>query len=115
MVSRLTGALARAFFVMVLVATPSVLLPGTGSDGEQMVALVALFVGALTFVEYNATYPGLIEFRDAPPFNRMRFLILFFTVFTLTVIAKNAVAPTTMGTLCRGFGHGGRSGDGLPL
>lgn len=99
--SRLAGALLRAIFVMVLIATPSVLLPGTNSDGKQMVALVALFAGMLTFVEYNATYPGLIEFRDAPPFNRVRFMILFLTVFTLTVIAKSAVEPTTLSTLLR--------------
>jgi hypothetical protein len=104
-VSRLTGALARAFFVMVLVATPSVLLPGTGADGKEMVALVALFAGVLTFVEYKATYPGLIEFRDAPPFNRMRFLILFFTVFTLTVIETSAVAPSTLSTLVQALAY----------
>lgn len=90
--------------VMTLVATPSVLLPGTGSDGKQMVALVALFAGLLTLVEYNATYPGLIEFRDAPPFNRTRFLILFAMVFALTVIARSATSPTTLTTLVEAMG-----------
>lgn len=103
-VSRLAGAALRAFLVMVMVATPSVLLPGTGSDGKQMVALVALFAAALTFTEYKTPYPGLVEFRDAPPFNRVRFLILFFTVFLLTVIAKAAVAPTTLSTLVHALG-----------
>lgn len=98
-VARLTGAGVRALLMMLVIATPSVLLPGTGADGKQMVALVALFAGALVFVEYNATYPGLIEFRDAPPFNRIRFLILFFTVFSLTVIARDATQPTTLSTL----------------
>jgi hypothetical protein len=87
-VSRLTGAAVRAFLVMVLVATPSVLLPDVGTDTKQMVALVALFAGLLTLVEYNTTYPGLIEFRDAPPFNRVRYLMLFATVFTLGVIQR---------------------------
>ena len=85
-VSRLTGALVRAFLVMVLVATPSVILPGIGTDTKQMVALVALFAGALTFAEYNAAYPSLVEFRDAPPFNRVRYLMLFAIVFVLSVI-----------------------------
>lgn len=96
MVTRLTGALVRAFLVMVLVATPSVLLPDVGPDTRQMAALLALFAGALTFVEYNATYPGLIEFRDAPPFNRVRFLMLFFTVFSLTMIARGHTSPSTL-------------------
>jgi hypothetical protein len=85
-VTRLAGAAMRAFLVMVLVATPSVILPGIGTDSKQMVALVALFAGALTFAEYNAVYPSLVEFRDAPPFNRVRFLMLFTIVFVLSVI-----------------------------
>ena len=96
MVTRLTGALLRAFLVMVLVATPSMLLQDVGPDTRQMAALVALFAGALTFVEYNATYPGLIEFRDAPPFNRMRFIMLFVTVFALSVIGRGRGDPTTL-------------------
>ena len=104
MITQLAGALLRALLVMVLVATPSVLLPGTGPDGRQMVALVALFAGLLTLVEYNATYPGLIEFRDAPPFNRTRFVILFAMVFALTVIARSATSPTTMTTLVEALG-----------
>ena len=82
-VSRLAGAALRAFLVMVLVATPSVILSGQGADGREVVALMALFAGVLTFVEYNATYPGLVEFRDAPPFNRIRFLMLFLSVDTV--------------------------------
>ena len=85
-VTRMTGAAVRAFLVMVLVATPSVILPGIGADTKQMVALVALFAGALTFAEYNATFPSLVEFRDAPPFNRIRYLMLFAIVFALSVI-----------------------------
>lgn len=84
----MTGAIVRAFLVMVLVATPSVILPGIGADTKQMVALVALFAGALTFAEYNATYPSLVEFRDAPPFNRVRFLMLFAIVLTLSIVAS---------------------------
>lgn len=103
-VARLAGAALRAFYVMALVATPSVLLPGPGADGKQMVALVAIFAGALTFAEYKTTYPGLVEFRDAPPFNRIRFVILFVTVFLLTVIEKAGVAPTPLGTLISALG-----------
>jgi hypothetical protein len=102
--SQFTGALMRAFMVMVLVATPSVLLPGVTADGKQMVALVALFAGVLTFVEYNATYPGLIEFRDAPPYNRTRFLMLLSTVFFLSIMARGDVAPSTLARLFEAIG-----------
>lgn len=94
--SRLTGALVRAFLVMVLVATPSILLPGVTADGKQMVALIALFAGGLTFVEYNSTYPGLIEFRDAAPYNRTRFMMLFCMVFFLSIMSRSMNDPSTL-------------------
>lgn len=95
-VSQLTGALMRAVLVMVLVATPSMLLLDVTTDAKQMVALVALFLGVLTFVEYNSTYPSLVEFRDAPPFNRIRFLMLFATVFFIATIERGKLAPSTL-------------------
>jgi hypothetical protein len=102
--SQFAGALMRAFMVMVLVATPSVLLPGVTADGQQMVALVALFLGILTFVEYNATYPGMIEFRDAPPFNRTRFLMLLSMVFFLSIMARGGADPSTLARLFEALG-----------
>jgi hypothetical protein len=95
-ISRLAGAVVRAFLVIVLIALPSLLLPGTSSDSAQIVALVAIFAAALTIVEYASDYPGLVEFRNAPPFNRIRFLSLFITVLLLTVIARGQVAPTIL-------------------
>ncbi len=81
-----SSAIVRMILVMIVVIMPSVLLPDVTSDTKQMVSLVALFLGVLTFVEYNATYPSLVEFRDAPPFsNRMRYLMLLATVFSLSM------------------------------
>lgn len=95
-VSQLTGAVVRAVLMMVLVATPSMLLVDITSDTKQMVALVALFLGLLTFVEYNSAYPSLVEFRDAPPFNRIRFLMLFATVFSLSAIERGKHISSTL-------------------
>lgn len=96
MISRLTGAIVRAMLVVLLISTPSMLLPGVTADGKQIVALVAIFGAALTIFEYASTYPGLVEFRDAPPFNRIRFVSLFTTVFLLTVICRGIIEPTTL-------------------
>jgi len=82
--------------VVLLVATPSMLLPGMSADGKQIVALVAIFGAALTIFEYASAYPGLIEFRDAPPFNRIRFVSLFVTVFLLSLITRGNFEPTTL-------------------
>jgi hypothetical protein len=87
--TRFAGAALRGFFVMVLIALPSVILPGVSADTRQMVTLVALFAGVLTVVEYNAVYPGLIEFRDAPPFNRIRYIMLLSMIVTLSVICSD--------------------------
>ncbi len=102
--SRLAGAATRAVLVMFVIATPTILLIDGRPDSQQMVALVALFAGALTFVEYNAVYPGLFEFRDAPPFNRIRFLMLFATVFCLSAIERGRVDPSTMTELIHAVG-----------
>ena len=89
---------------MILIATPTVLLFDLRQDSQQLVALVALFAGALTFAEYNSVYPGLVEFRDAPPFNRMRFLMLFATVFCLSAIERGRTHPSTMTDLIHAVG-----------
>lgn len=95
-ISRLTSALVRAVLIMVLVATPSLLLPGVRPDTIQIVSLFAMFGAFLTFVEYYSIYPSLVEFRDAPPFNRMRYISLFLTVFLLSVIFRGQAEPTTL-------------------
>jgi hypothetical protein len=95
-VSQITGAFVRALLVMVLIATPSLMLPSVPADTTQIVALVSLFAAALTFFEYASTYPGLVEFRDAPPFNRVRFLSLFITVLLLSTIVRGQTEPTTL-------------------
>lgn len=97
MISRLAGALVRAFLMVLLIVTPSVLLPGVTSDTVQIVSLVAIFAAALVIFEYGSVYPGLIEFRDAPPFNRIRFVALLVTVVSLTLISRHALAPTEIG------------------
>lgn len=103
-ISRLAGAATRAVLVMIVIATPTILLTDVRPDSQQMVALVALFAGALTFVEYKAIYPGLFEFRDAPPFNRIRFLMLFATVFCLSAIERGRTDPSTMTELIHAVG-----------
>lgn len=101
---RLTGALVRAVLVGIVIATPSLLLSHPQAESNEVVALLALFAAVLTFVEYAVVSPSLIEFRDAPPFNRIRILSLFVTVFMLTMIARGATAPTPMTELITAVG-----------
>lgn len=103
MFTRYFGALLRAFLVVLLVATPSLLEPG-GSDSAPIILLVALFSGWLVFSEYTADYPSLVEFRDAPPFNRLRFGSLLLTVLILSIIQRGTVYPTAMSQLFTSVG-----------
>lgn len=91
---RMSGAAMRGLLVALVIAMPALLLPEVASDNSQIVVLVALLAAFLTFVEYNSNAPSIVEFRDAPPFNRLRFVSLFLTVFVLTVIAKGKTEPS---------------------
>ena len=71
-----------------LIIMPYALLPNAGEDSTQIVAMVAIFGALFTIVEYSASSPSLVEFRDAPPFNRVRFSALFATVLCLSIIFR---------------------------
>ncbi|MDB4073130.1 hypothetical protein N9530_00035 [Ascidiaceihabitans sp.] len=89
----MTGAAARGVLVALLLATPALLLPNIAKDSSQVVMLMAMLAGFLTFAEYNSKSPSIVEFRDAAPFNRLRFVALFTTVFMLSLITKGKTDP----------------------
>jgi hypothetical protein len=90
----MTGAVVRGFLVALLIATPALMLPLGAADTQQVTILIALLAAFLTFVEYNSNFPSIVEFRDAPPFNRLRFVALFATVFLLSAIIRGQSEPT---------------------
>ncbi|MEL7115483.1 MAG: hypothetical protein AAGP08_07800 [Pseudomonadota bacterium] len=106
MITRLVGALLRAILVVMLIATPALLLPGLSTDVTQIVALVSIFAAALTIFEYASVYPGLVEFRNAPPFNRLRFFALFTTVFLAALVVRGETDPTSFNQMVTQFGKG---------
>ena len=92
----MTGAVLRGFLVASLIATPALMLPAGAVDTNQIAILIALLAAFLTFVEYNSNFPSIVEFRDAPPFNRLRFFSLFATVLLLSTIIRGQSEPTMM-------------------
>lgn len=100
----MTSAVARGILVATLIMTPALVLPGLASDSTQVVLLVALLAAVLTFVEYNSAFPSIVEFRDAAPFNRLRFASLFATVFLLSAILKGMTSPTLLTTALTSIG-----------
>ncbi|KIN65520.1 Membrane protein [Sulfitobacter noctilucae] len=96
MIGRMTGAATRGFLVALLILLPALLLPGVASDSTQITVLVALLAAFMTFVEYNSNFPSIVEFREAPPFNRLRFAALFTTVLVLSLILRGQSNPTLL-------------------
>lgn len=104
MFARITGAALRAILVAMLIATPSLLLSKSASSPTELIALMAILASVLTFIEYSTDYPSFVEFRDAPPLNRMRFVALFVMIFLLTIICKHKADPTNLTAMFAGFG-----------
>lgn len=103
--TRLVGALVRAIMIVVVVLTPSLLLPGTTAEGAQMATLVALAFAAIILFEYGAKFPSLIEFRDAPPINRIRVVTLFLMLFGLCVISGSTHDDSTLSVVVTALGY----------
>ncbi len=97
--SRFPGAMLRAVLVAVVVALPALMLPDVSSETGQLVTLLALVACAVTLAEYSAACPGLVEFRDARPYNRMRFILLFFLILFLTILVRNDAVPTPLSVM----------------
>jgi len=96
--SRLPGAILRAMLVVLLIVMPSAMLPMNVVDSSLTVMMIAFFAALFTLVEYLAASPSVVEFRSAPPFNRVRFIALFVTIFLLSLMMSN---PNNGDTLTR--------------
>jgi len=103
-VSQFIGAVLRAVVVLIVIATPALLIPGADPESAQVVTLVGLITAIFVAVEYNASYPALIEFRDAPPFNRVRIIAAFLTLFGLSVIMTAAGSQSTLALVLTALG-----------
>ena len=88
-----------------MIITPSVMLPLGNADGAQFVAFIALIAAIFTIVEYSASSPSLVEFRSAPPFNRLRFGALLLTVATLAIIFRENTQASTITMFFQAIGE----------
>ncbi len=90
MITRLLGASGRALCVATLIVLPGLLIPGVSEDATQFALLIALFLGVLTIIEYTSPTPVMVEFRDARPYNTVRFTMLATLVGLLTFALVDA-------------------------
>lgn len=71
----------------------------------EVIVLLSLLAAVLTAAEYSSNYPSFIEFRDAPPLNRLRFLCLAMTLLCLSMISKHLFEPSNGTAFFTGLGQ----------
>jgi len=74
--NRLIGAVLRAVVMIIIIALPSFILPDSTLNARELSMIAGGVVGAFTIFEYAAKSPGFVDFRFAPPYNRMRVAII---------------------------------------
>ena len=90
--------------VVATVLAPSLLLSQADPQVTEATVLIAIFAGLFVIVEYGSTYPGLVEFRAAPPFNRVRFAMLAVTLVLISLVVRGQSDPTTLSRLIGAVG-----------
>ncbi|MHA3979486.1 hypothetical protein ACW9UR_17575 [Halovulum sp. GXIMD14794] len=88
MLGRLLGASIRAALLVLIIAAPAFLLPGVSVASQEISLIVAGLAAAFTVFEYASTHPGLVDFRFAPPYNRIRYITFSATVLSLVFLAR---------------------------
>ncbi len=102
--ARITGAAFRGILVAMLFAMPTLILPASATQSPEIILFLALLGCALAFSEYASHFPSFVEFRNAPPINRMRFAAAAATVGALSLLAAHPVAPTGLTALVQQLG-----------
>lgn len=97
--ARITGAVFRGILVAMLFAMPSLILPASATDSPEITLFIALLASALVITEYAAHFPSFVEFRNAPPINRLRFAAAVLAVGGLSLLAAHPMAPTGLTAL----------------
>lgn len=103
MVARLSGALVRAVLIALLVAIPSLVVPTVATDASQIAFVLSLIVGAMVFFEYFGRCPSIVEFRYAPPYNRLKFIFLALAVLILSIVMRGLTDPGSWSILLQGL------------
>ncbi len=106
MITQLTGAILRAFLVALLMAIPSLVLPSVASDTAQIVIILGFLAGIMVFVEYHGHCASIVEFRFAPPYNRLKYGFIALTVLLMSIITRGLTDPGSWSVLLTGIGRG---------
>ncbi|WP_254655666.1 hypothetical protein [Roseovarius nubinhibens] len=91
--------------MVLLVAMPSLIVPGVAEDTSQMVVATAFVAAIMVFIEYNGSSTSILEFRFAPPYNRLKFGFIAATVLFLSLTARSPIEAAPISDLAAGLGR----------
>ncbi|KNG93389.1 hypothetical protein [Pseudaestuariivita atlantica] len=77
-----------------IICAPSAFLTPAGTEPSFLVTMAAIIAAVLIFIEYYSESPSIVEFRNAPPYNRLRYFGVATMLLALTLMAKHDIAPT---------------------
>ncbi|MQQ10405.1 hypothetical protein GFB49_18205 [Epibacterium sp. SM1979] len=104
MIARIAAAAVRSVLMVLLIAMPSLILAQGVNETPEGVVFLALLAGALVFAEYNARAPSFVEFRNAPPLNRIKFGALLLMLCGLALMLRHDRDVSGLTTLFHGLG-----------
>ena len=104
MIFLVIGAIFRALAVAMAVSVPSIVLITGASDGSSITLIAALIAGALICLEYLNTYPSMLEFRDAAPYNRIRYLSALIAIICVSTLFRDAHHADNSNTMLMAIG-----------
>lgn len=99
MIEKIFGALVRALLVSFVIAAPSLFLSDISQDASHVTITLGLIFGGLVYLEYVYESPSLVEFRNAPPFNRIRFIWLAVTIVAFCSFFQTRLNGEDLGVL----------------
>lgn len=92
MIGQLAGAIFRGMIAASVVLLPVLVLsPIHRGEPPYVTLLVAMLAGLLVFTEYNSSQPIITEFRCAPPYNRLRLLVLVTILVSSSLMFRHAL------------------------
>jgi len=80
------------------------MLPTVALDTTQIVIVLSLIAGVMVFFEYNGSCPSMLEFRFAPPYNRLKFGFIAVAVLVLSMVFRGYSDPGSWSVLFANLG-----------
>ena len=103
MLMRLSGAVIRALLVVIVFITPAMLLPDISRTSQELALIIGIIFGGFTLFEYVSESPGFVDFRFAPPYNRLRIALLASQLIIVSILMRALESGADMFPIINGW------------